>query len=118
MDQGYVHPAVEFVGGVFDRAHHFEAMARVQRQAGAVVGHDCRDDRLVAEALHRWIALVGRPTDVKIESRTGLFGFLWPALEISGWNRQWTIHGYSQRFETEPVLEAWRQAAKCTLNAG
>src|SRR5260370_40095526 len=51
LDQGYVHPAVEFVGGVFDGAHHFEAVAGVQGQACSVVGRDGRDDRLVAEGL-------------------------------------------------------------------
>ena len=66
----------------------------------------------------RRIAMAGRATDVKIESRTRLRGFLWPALEISGWNRQWTIHGFSGLFEPGQVLEAWRQAAKRTVNAG
>src|SRR5258708_9420669 len=51
LDQGYVHPAVEFVGGVFDGAHHFEAVAGVQGQACSVVGPDGRDDRLLAGAL-------------------------------------------------------------------
>lgn len=68
----------------------------------------------------RWIALVGRATDVKIESRTGLYGYLWPALEISGWSGNWTmtIRGFSGQFEPGPVVEAWRQAAKGTKNAG
>jgi hypothetical protein len=72
------------------------------------------------EGQPRWIALAGRATDVKIESRTGLYGYLWPALEISGWSGRWTmvIHGISGEFEPGPVLEAWRQAAKRTLNAG
>jgi hypothetical protein len=68
----------------------------------------------------RWIALAGRAADVKIESRTGLYGYLWPALEISGTNGKWTmtIRGLMRQFEPGPVLEAWRQAAKRTVNAG
>src|SRR5258708_25497867 len=37
-----------------------------------------------AEGQPRWITLAGRATDVKIKSRTGLFGLLWPALEVYG----------------------------------
>jgi len=66
----------------------------------------------------RRIALVGRAADVKIESHTGLYGYLWPALRITGWNGLWTIHGLVGEFEPGPVLEAWRQAATGTVNAG
>jgi hypothetical protein len=59
----------------------------------------------------RSIALVARPSDVKIESPSGMFGYLWPALVVSGWNGRWTIHGYRGAFEPESVLHAWRKAA-------
>lgn len=63
----------------------------------------------------RWIVLVGRSTDVNIESRSRAFGFLWPALKVSGWNGQWTIRGQPGMFKSEPVLDAWRQAAGGTV---
>ena len=62
----------------------------------------------------RWIVLVGRPIDVKIESRPGVFGLLWPALKVSGWSGLWTIRGQPGMFKAEPVLDAWRQAVKGT----
>jgi hypothetical protein len=58
----------------------------------------------------RWVALAGRPTDVKVELHSLLFG-LYPALWISCGNRQWHIRGMPSVFRPEPVLEAWRQAA-------
>jgi len=63
-----------------------------------------------AEGQPRWIALAGRVSDVKIESRTGLMGRLWPALEISGRMGRWIIHGFGGEFDPEPVLGAWRNA--------
>jgi hypothetical protein len=65
-----------------------------------------------ADGQPRWIALAGRVTDVKIESRTGLFGRLWPALEVTGNNGRWTLHGYQGEFNPEPVLDTWRQAVR------
>ena len=65
----------------------------------------------------RLVAFAGRATDVKIELRSFLFG-LYPALWISGAKGQWRIRGTPSVFRPEPVLEAWRQAAKPTLNAG
>ena len=58
----------------------------------------------------RWVALAGRPTDVKIEPRSLVFG-LYSALLISGGNGQWRIPGTPRVFKPEPVLKAWRQAA-------
>jgi hypothetical protein len=58
----------------------------------------------------RWVALAGRPTDVKIEQRSLVFG-LYPSLLISCGNRQCRIRGTPSVFRPEPVLEAWRQAA-------
>jgi len=58
----------------------------------------------------RWVALAGRPTDVKLELRSWFFG-LYPALLISRGNGQWRIRGTPSVFRPEPVLEAWRQAA-------
>ena len=39
-----------------------------------------------------------------------MFGRLWPALVVGGWNGPWTINGYRGAFEPEPVLAAWRKA--------
>jgi hypothetical protein len=58
----------------------------------------------------RWVALAGRPTDVKLELRSLLFG-LHPALLISCGNGQWRLRGTPTAFTPERVLEAWRQAA-------
>ncbi len=58
----------------------------------------------------RWVALAGRPTDVKMKLRSLVFG-LYPSLLISCGNRQWRIPGTPSVFRPEPVLEAWRQAA-------
>jgi hypothetical protein len=63
----------------------------------------------------RWIVLAARPADVKIESRSGLFGYLWPVLKVSGWNGLWTIRGQPGMFKPESVLDAWRQAAGGTV---
>jgi hypothetical protein len=60
----------------------------------------------------RWITLAQRAADVKVESRTGLYGRLWPALEITGRNGRWTIHGFQGEFNPDPVLDAWRKAAR------
>jgi hypothetical protein len=40
-----------------------------------------------------------------------------PDLVVSGWNGQWTIRG-SSWFKRDPVLEAWRQTTKGTVNTG
>ena len=58
----------------------------------------------------RWVALAGRPTDVKLNLRSWFFG-LYPSLLISCGTRQWRIRGTPSVFRPEPVLEAWRQAA-------
>ncbi len=58
----------------------------------------------------RWVALAGRPTDVKMELRSLVFG-LYPALLVSCGNGRWRIRGTPRVFRPEPVLEAWRQAA-------
>ncbi len=50
LDQGDVHPAVEFVGGVADRPDCLETKFCVQLESRAVVGGHGRDDRLVAQA--------------------------------------------------------------------
>jgi hypothetical protein len=70
------------------------------------------------EGQPRWIALAGRTTDVKIESRTGLFGRLWPALEVTGRNGRWTIQGFQGEFNPASVLDTWRQAVKHTARTG
>ena len=58
----------------------------------------------------RWVAVAGRPTDVKMELGHLVFG-LYPALWISRGNQRWRIRGMASVFRPEPVLEAWRQAA-------
>jgi hypothetical protein len=63
------------------------------------------------EGQPRSVALAARLTDAKIEARSRVFGYLWPALVVSGWNGRWTINGYRSVFEPEPVLDAWRKAA-------
>jgi hypothetical protein len=64
----------------------------------------------------RWIALAARCSDITIEvlrgprtTREGIVAS--PDLLVSGWNGQWTIRG-SSWFKPDPVVEAWRQAAK------
>jgi hypothetical protein len=72
-----------------------------------------------AEGQPRWIGLAGRATDVKVESRTGLFGWLWPAIEVTGRTGRWTIWGFKgAEFDPNPVLDAWRQAASGTVQTG
>jgi hypothetical protein len=71
-----------------------------------------------AEGQPRWIGLAGRATDVKVASRTGLFGRLWPALEVTGRTGRWTIHGFQGEFNLDPVLDAWRQAASGMVHSG
>ena len=58
----------------------------------------------------RWVALAGRPTDVKMELRSLVFG-LNPSLWISCGDRRLRIRGTPTVFRPEPVLEAWRLAA-------
>ena len=63
----------------------------------------------------RWIVLAGRPTDVKMELRTGPFG-LGSALIVSRGTCQWTIQGQPGVFMPKPVFDAWRQANKgCSI---
>jgi hypothetical protein len=64
-----------------------------------------------AEGQPRWIALARRATDVKIEARTGLSGFFLPGLEVTDRTARWTIQGFQgEKFNSDPVLNAWRQA--------
>ena len=58
----------------------------------------------------RWVALAGRPPEVKMKLRSLVFG-LDPALLINCGNEEWRIRGTPSVFKPEPVLEAWRQAA-------
>jgi len=51
LDERDVHPAVELVGGILNRSDHLEAVSRVQREPGAIVGRDRGDDRAIAQAL-------------------------------------------------------------------
>jgi len=58
----------------------------------------------------RWVALVARPNDVKIELRSGPFGYN-PMLVVTHGSWQWQIRGTQRVFQPEPVLQAWRQGA-------
>ena len=66
----------------------------------------------------RSVALAARLTDVRIAARSGVFGYLWPALVVSGWNGRWTIWGYRGAFEPEHLLDVWRKAAKGAVSTG
>jgi hypothetical protein len=57
----------------------------------------------------RWVALAGRPIDVKLELRS-LFGLV-STLLISRGNLYLRIRGTPGVFKPEPVMQAWRQAA-------
>jgi len=58
----------------------------------------------------RWVALAARPSDVKFELRSGLFGYN-PMLVVTHGSWQWQIRGTQRVFQPDPVLQAWRQAA-------
>ena len=58
----------------------------------------------------RWVALASRRSEVKIELRSGPFGYN-PMLVVTHGSWQWQIRGTQRVFEPEPVLQAWRQAA-------
>jgi hypothetical protein len=62
----------------------------------------------------RWIAMVGRPPDVKLEPRSGALGWLYPALVISSRNGRYVIRGYPGQFNPDLVLVAWRKAVSST----
>src|SRR4029077_1714660 len=49
LDQGDVHPPVELVGGVPNRADDLKAQLRMELETGAVVRGDRRDDRSIAK---------------------------------------------------------------------
>jgi hypothetical protein len=70
------------------------------------------------EGQPRSVVLAARLTDVRITARSGVFGYLWPALVVSGWNGRWTIWGYRSAFEPEQLLDAWRKAAKGAVGTG
>ena len=57
----------------------------------------------------RWVALAARPGEVKIELRSGAFGYN-PMLLVMHGSWQWQIRGYQRVFQPGPVLQAWRQA--------
>jgi len=63
----------------------------------------------------RWVGLAARATDVKIATQPGLFQRFWPALVVTRRNLRWLIKGFfGDKFNPDPVLDAWRQAAKHT----
>jgi hypothetical protein len=67
----------------------------------------------------RWIVLAGRARDVKMEAHTGVFGFLWPDLIVTGWSGRWTLRGtVPSVFKPQPVLDAWREAAQSKVTTG
>jgi hypothetical protein len=57
----------------------------------------------------RWIALVARPTDVRMRVLPLIESlFRGPALVVSRGNEQWIIRGSPGVFNPKPVLDAWR----------
>jgi hypothetical protein len=57
----------------------------------------------------RWIALVARPTDVRMRVLPLIESlFRGPALVVSRGNEQWIIRGNPGVFNPQPVLDAWR----------
>lgn len=58
----------------------------------------------------RSIVLAARASDVKIERRSGLFGLIWPGIEVSYRTGRWSIRGFTGQFDPNPVLDAWRKA--------
>ena len=60
----------------------------------------------------RWIMLVARPTDVKMEVRSWVeAGFRGNALTVSHGNAQWLIRGVDDVWKPELLLDAWRKGA-------
>jgi hypothetical protein len=61
----------------------------------------------------RWVVLVARPADVKMEVRSfWAAGFLGgPALTVSSGNAKWLIRGVDDVWKPELVLDAWRRGA-------
>jgi hypothetical protein len=60
----------------------------------------------------RWIVLVARPTDVKMEVRSWVAaGFRGNALTVSSGNAQWLIRGAGGVWRPELVLDAWRKGS-------
>ncbi|HEV2217399.1 MAG TPA: hypothetical protein VGV88_07485 [Candidatus Dormibacteraeota bacterium] len=66
----------------------------------------------------RSVALAARVTDVRIWAHSGVFGYLWPALVVTGWNGRWTIWGYRGAFEPANLLDVWRKAANGPVSTG
>jgi len=65
----------------------------------------------------RWVVLVARPTDVKMELRSSFAaGFTGEALTISSGNSQWVISGVSGVWKPKAVLDALRAASAQTLS--
>jgi len=57
----------------------------------------------------RWIVLVARPTDVKMEVRSWVAsGFMGTALTVSRGDAQWVIRGVPGVWKPELVIDAWR----------
>ena len=57
----------------------------------------------------RWVVLVARPTDVKMEVRSfAAAGFMGPALTVSSGNAQWVIRGVPGVWKPKALLDAWR----------
>jgi hypothetical protein len=105
-----------------------EAMLAGEASNLTMFSEDSEDAAVVVTAAHvlvfrfdsiegqpRWIALAGRTTDVKLELSRGLFG-IGAALVVGRGNGRWVIRGIPGVFRPKPVLEAWRQTAKGTVN--
>ena len=65
----------------------------------------------------RWVVLVARPTDVKMEVRSfAAAGFRGPALTVSSGNAQWVIRGVPGVWKPATVVDAWRTASAQRLS--
>ena len=69
------------------------------------------------EGQPRWIALAGRPGEVKIEHMSVAMGLLYTALIVTSGNARFEIRGWPGVFKPEPVLDAWRRAVTATASA-
>jgi hypothetical protein len=65
----------------------------------------------------RWVVLVTRPTDVRMEVRSFIqAGFLGPALIVSTGNAKWLIRGVPGVWKPKAVVDAWRAASAQKLS--
>jgi len=70
------------------------------------------------EGQPRWVGMAARPKDVRMTRTSVLFGWSYQALEVTGPNGRWAIQGFQgEKFDPEPVIDAWRNSVKTTTGA-